>query len=358
MSNISTAHTQWKTRPYDERFISLTDMNQYLQEVREQSHVEVVSTKNMRIVANDHNLSVIGATGQASVMTNWSFGQLAMQASAPASYLRGLNAELAADCLNHGLLRGDGRVGALFSTNKGQQVLRALTGPKYGRIWNSVIAQALIDRFGDGLNGQFRVPGSFGQQVAITKTNTTLYASDRDMFVFLADETNKIEVPDRRSGQPGFLSRGFFVWNSEVGASCFGVGTFLFDYVCENRIIWGASEYRELRLRHTAKAPERWLDEISPMMKKYAESSSISISQTIAAAQKAKVEVDLFLKNRQFSERQVALIKERHLIDEQRPMESLWDVAVGITALARDLGYQDDRIGLERKAGQILDVAM
>jgi hypothetical protein len=32
------------------------------------------------------------------------------------------------------------------------------------------------------------VPGEFGQRVAVTKQNTTLYASDRDMFVFLADE--------------------------------------------------------------------------------------------------------------------------------------------------------------------------
>jgi hypothetical protein len=33
------------------------------------------------------------------------------------------------------------------------------------------------------------------------------------------------------------------VWNSEVGKTTLGAGFFLFDYVCCNRIIWGADQY-------------------------------------------------------------------------------------------------------------------
>ena len=69
--------------------------------------------------------------------------------------------------------------------------------------------------------------------------NTTLFASDRDMFVFLADEDNRIENPNRRAGRFGSFARGFFVWNSEVGKTTLGAGFFLFDYVCCNRIVWG-----------------------------------------------------------------------------------------------------------------------
>ena len=36
------------------------------------------------------------------------------------------------------------------------------------------------------------------------------------MFVFLADEENRIELPNRRAGRFGAFARGFFVWNSEV----------------------------------------------------------------------------------------------------------------------------------------------
>ena len=50
------------------------------------------------------------------------------------------------------------------------------------------------------------VPGEFGGRVTVTKDNTTLYASDRDMFVFLADEENRIELPNR----DGRLKPGLF----------------------------------------------------------------------------------------------------------------------------------------------------
>jgi hypothetical protein len=107
---------------------------------------------------------------------------------------------------------------------------------------------ALVDRFGDGVTGTWRVPGEFGNRVTVTKDNTTLYASDRDMFVFLADEENRIELPGRRAGRSGSFARGFFVWNNEVGKTSLGAGFFLFDYVCSNRIVWGADQYTEVRI--------------------------------------------------------------------------------------------------------------
>jgi len=63
--------------------------------------------------------------------------------------------------------------------------------------WNSDVVRALMDKFGDGRTGDFRVPGEFGRAVDITERNTTLFASDRDMFVFLADEVNRIEYLTR-----------------------------------------------------------------------------------------------------------------------------------------------------------------
>ena len=196
------------------------------------------------------------------------------------------------------------------------------------------------------------------KQVEITKDNTTLYASDRDMFVFLADEVNRIEVPNRREGRAGSMARGFFVWNSEVGSSTFGVGMFLFDFVCCNRIVWGAQEYKEIRIRHTAGAPHRFIEEVAPAIEAMAQSSTTSISQAIAAAQLKRVDdVDKFLANRKYSAGRVAAIKEAHLQDEGRPMESLWDVTTGVTAFARSIKHQDERVALERDGGQILELA-
>jgi hypothetical protein len=238
--------------------------------------------------------------------------------------------------------------------------LAAVTGPRYGRIWNADVAKALRDRFGDGVTGDFTVPGEFGVGLEkVTKANTTIYAGDRDMFVFLADEKHRVSVPNRRGGKSGELARGFFVWNSEVGARTFGIGTFLFDFVCCNRIVWGAEGYQEITLRHTVSAPERFLEEVSPAIEAYAHKSSDSITTAIEAAQKARIEpekVDDFL-NKRFTRNQAKAIRLAHLADEDRPIESLWDVTVGATAYARGIKYQDERVDIERKAGAVMALA-
>lgn len=188
--------------------------------------------------------------------------------------------------------------------------MKAATGPNYGRIWNADIARSLVSRFGDGRTGDFRVPGEFGKQVAVTRDNTTIYGSDRDMFVFLADEEHRIDMQGRRNGEPGSLARGFFVWNSEVGSTSFGVAFFLFDYVCMNRIVWGVKQYSEMRLRHTVSAPDKWLDQAEPLLMEYANSAAGPIEETIRNAQQKKLDSDLddFLKARKFNKSQISAI--------------------------------------------------
>ncbi len=55
---------------------------------------------------------------------------------------------------------------------------------------------------------------------------TTLYASDRDVFIFLVDDRNPISF--EADGVKRNLFRGFMVWNSEVGSHRFGLMTFLY----------------------------------------------------------------------------------------------------------------------------------
>jgi len=235
--------------------------------------------------------------------------------------------------------------------------LRAATGPQYGRIWNADLVESLVDRFGDGVTGDWKVPGEFGQRVQVTKENTTIYASDRDMFVFLADEDHRIDVPDRRNGEPGSLARGFFVWNSEVGKTSLGCAFFLFDYVCCNRIVWGAREFNEIRVRHTSGAPDRWLEEVQPVLIEYAKASARPIVEIIEnAKQKRLDDIDKFLGER-FGKRMTLDLKEIHMSEEHRPIETLWDATTAVTARARVLPFQDQRVELEREAGKILQLA-
>ena len=383
MPTLMQASNQWASRPSDQRFVSLLDLDRKMRSLRDNSRSVTASTRRIEVQPSSDDPRkgiVIHSDAGISVPTNWSFNQLSALAGAPVSWLKKLPAPMVADSLNYGLrfLRDAADVNLLATTSSvptidddldldgGPDVfneLRAATGPSYGRIWNSQLTGALVERFGDGLTGDFRVPGEFGKAVQVTKDNTTIYGSDRNVFVFLADEKNRIEMADRRDGKPGSLARGFFVWNSEVGSDVMGAAFFMFDYVCKNRIVWGAQGYKEIRLRHTRHAPDRWIEEIAPVLDAYANEAAAPVEQIIAAAQRAKLDEDLdaFLKKRftgaaAFSQNEIRAISDAHLREESRPIESLWDVTTGITAFAKTIPNNDDRVTIERRAGKILDL--
>lgn len=404
MTTLHTASRQWATRPADERFNSLTEMLTALHTQRTQSREVFTAQRKISIIPTADNKDILLRTpkGAEYSPTHWSFGQLTALSEAPAGYLRTLPAPIVADCINYGLQfkRGVEDIGMLLhKDDTGDLTLRAATGPRYGRVWNDEVVSALVERFGDGTGGDWRVPGVFGQELERTTSrsladerrsenddsirelgvrlwtdadiasvegqfvteagidtgNTTLFAGDRDMFVFLTDESNKIEIPNRRDGQPGLLSRGFFIWNSEVGSSTLGISTFLFDYVCCNRIVWGATDYKEVRVRHTSGAPQRWIEELLPALKTYSTSSTHSITTAIEAARADRLgdKLDDFLSKR-FGKRTVQDLKDTHLFEEGRPIETRWDVVTAVTARARAISHQDARVEMEKAAGDLL----
>ena len=44
------------------------------------------------------------------------------------------------------------------------------------------------------------------------------------------------------------------------------------------------------------------------------------------------------------------------MLDEGRPIETLWDVVTGATAYARSIPYTADRVEFEAEAGKVLDL--
>lgn len=373
MTTLMQASNEWMKRPADERFLSLPEMHAKMKTTCENSVQRTVSTRQIEVQPHSadpiRGITVQSELGQIDP-SHWSFGQLASLSGAPAAYLRKLPSPIVSDAMNYGLrfnrdaedvklLVTDHPINSLITGEQisSHKTLRAATGSNYGRVWNEDITSALIGKFGDGRTGDFRVPGEFGKDVPITRENTTIYGSDRDMFVFLADETNRIEMKDRRNGQNGSLARGFFVWNSEEGSKSIGAAFFLFDYVCMNRIVWGVQEFKEICLRHTAGAPDRWLEEIAPVLMEYSNASAAPIEQTIAEAQQKRVDDDLakFLSKR-FTKSEFSAIQNAHLREEGRPIETVWDAVTGVTAYAKSIKHQDARVDMERKGGNLLDL--
>ncbi len=362
MTTLMQASRQWANRPDDERFTSLDQLLEHTRQQREISHISQRARHMIeaRPIENEvgvlDGLAVVGVHDEPVAPSHWAFGQLCGMAKAPAGYLRTLSPDLAADALNYSLKSERNEQAGIMTKHNGSNMLAAVTGPGYGRIWNHQIVDALVRRFGNGIDGDFTVPGEFGSKVAVTKANTTLYASDRDMFVFLADEKNRIAVPDRRDGRSGEMARGFFVWNSEVGAQTLGVATFLFDYVCSNRIVWGAEGGSEIRIRHTPNAPHRWIDEVTPAIEAYAQKSTHSITAALEAARNRRLDEDQVTEvlTKRFTRNQAQAIRLAFKADEDRPIESAWDIVTGATAYARNLQHQDARVAIEREAGKIL----
>lgn len=369
---LQQANRQWASRPADERFTSLHALAAFCNhkgpaEFGGRAARRTMPNRGLTVVpsASDPlDIAVTGPNGHPAQFTHWSFSQLCSLAGVPSSYIResAMPGALAADCVNWGLHhhRAVEDLSVLLRRADDNSIqTAAFNGPNYGPVWDASIANTLVRHFGDGVTGDWRIPGEFGKRLdAVTRDNTTLYASDRDMWVFLADEDRRVEIPDRRDGKSGSLARGFYISNSEVGASTLTLGMFLFDYVCCNRIIWGASGFTEIKVRHTSGAPHRWAEEVQPILRQYSEASPAPVAETIAAAKAAKIkgDVETFLATR-FGKGIADKISIAHQLDELRPIETLWDAVTGATAYARQIEHVDARVKIERAAGDLLRLA-
>jgi hypothetical protein len=136
--------------------------------------------------------------------------------------MRQLPAPLAGINLQHGLLSHRAELVKTLEADDGRVELRAVTGPDYGRIWDHELVAAVIKIAGNGTSDtRWKVPGvldwntmTHNPFVDITNDTTTLYASDRDVFLFLVDDTHPIEAGRLPDGSPDLYFRGFYCWNS------------------------------------------------------------------------------------------------------------------------------------------------
>jgi hypothetical protein len=289
------AHAQWKSRPSDERFQSVTSLHNACVKYMNAAKEAEVAGDSLRVEAVDQELKLVGRTGSQATLGNWAMGQLSARAGAPANYLRKLPATLAAQNINHGLktrqahMGPDDKAQLLFHADEETGlVMRAITSDSYSRIWNAEITERLVrlqesnPNWKNPMAYKVLAPGTNGSwpEMSQEMEPAGLYASDHDMFAFLVDESKSLK------GSPEGIKRGFFVWNSEVGAAAFGVTTFLYDMVCGNNIVWGASDVNEIRIRHTGRAPEKAFGELTGELIKYSESSASDTEAMIERAQK------------------------------------------------------------------------
>jgi hypothetical protein len=371
-SSNDRVSSEWFSRPDDERFLSLGDLYESVHARAENAHTQIVESRNIRVEARSdapERLALLLPDSDMPVMpTNWSFGQMCSLVGAPATYLRSLPAALAGINLQHGLLNHETEQVKLLQADNGRTELRAATGPNYGRIWDHQLVEAVMRFAGNGTGDtRWKVPGvldwgkmQYNPYVDVSKETTTLFASDRDVFLFLVDDTHPIEAGRLPNGDPDLFFRGFYCWNSEVGAKTLGIATFYLRAVCANRILWGVENFEEIKIRHSKFAAGRFAQQAEPALTHFADASPRSFVDGIRTARERIVarkdeDREAFLRKRDFSKAETTKIIERVLAEEGRPPESVFDFVNGITALARSKSHQDRRLELEGKARSLLE---
>ena len=371
---VGRVSSEWFSRPPDERYLSLSDLFSAVRGRTERSKTRTVESAAIRVEAgrdDAERLRLILPGSDAPIApTHWTFGQLASLVGAPAAYLRELPAPLAGINLQYGLTSHRAEQVKTLEIENGRVELRAVTGPDYGRIYDHELVAAVQRIAGNGTGDtRWKVPGVldwstgiYNPNVDITQDTTTLYASDRDVFLFLVDDLNPIEAGRLPDGEPDLYFRGFYCWNSEVGSKTLGIASFYLRAVCQNRNLWGVEDFEEITIRHSKYAATRFAHEAAPALTRFADSSPTPFVDGIKAA-RAKIvarsdeDRSEFLRKRGFSKAETAKIIDTVLNEEGRKPESVFDFVQGITAVARTKTHQDARLDMEARAKKLLDRA-
>jgi len=356
---IFKANQQWSTRPPDERFPSLKALYDATKAYASTAAEAEVPFATLRAEAQDGEIVLVGKENTPAQLTNWSFGQLAARAQAPAEYLSKLPATLAVQNLNHGLKnRGEGtaeKANLLLHMN-GRMLCRALTTDTYERIWNYEVAERLL-----GLEAQ-------GWQPAMPDFNKSgddfpaLYASDRDMFAFIRLQNQTIQQPTDGSLPP--MYKGLIYWNSEVGDRKIGCMKFLYNGMCGNHIIWGASDVAEFSARHVGNVRSNF-HQFEVQIRRYANESTSDLEATIAAAhQKVIASTKEGVLDYLFGKRTIGLTRKAieasydAVVPEQDgDPKTVWGIVQGLTRHSQTIPYAGERQKLDRAAANVLKIA-
>ena len=358
------ASQQWSTRPADETFPNVQTAfeaaKHYAASAAEKANVPLQSVRTEVV---DSEVCLTGRGGIPARVSNWAFGQLARMADAPAGYLRTLPATLAAQNLNYGLKSAtdanpDQSVNIMAHSN-GSILVRALTSNRYARIWNYEVLGRMLPLEADG----WTCPTPFRTSTATAANpDPTVYVSDHDMFAFLVREDYRIAEP----GNPEGLARGFFVENSEVGASSLKVTTFLYRFMCANHIVWGAKDVSELAVRHIGKARGN-LSTMFIGMTDYLNESASDLEAKIKTAKSRIIDTDpekvldaIFAKLRGQVSRdaitEAQTLAVQHSLTDGDP-RSYWGLAQGMTRYSQTLKFADARVAVDKAAANVIDLA-
>lgn len=420
-TNLYAASNQWAHRPEEERFWDLAELERHLLEERAAEREWDFSYNDISLVGTEANDLVLETKkGTQLALSNWSFTQLCDRLGLAPSMVKSFTMptiqaimrermnnvmavssvdpgddnvdadndwEILSDEATEAPSTDDGTMKLLVKKN-GIFTVRSITSTSYGRKWNSDIVSML--RSVAEPNG-WRNPPARPAFANATKTRVAteddvlknqsdggginvkvgdiigpagLYKNDRNMFIFLVDDSNPID-----DGSEGGLKRGFYISNSEVGERRTLQATFFgYKSICGNHIIWGASNVVNIKLKHTKNSVAKFDDKFAESLGNYHNGDKATESRMIAAAKihmlgKDKEEVvdEVYKMKSRFPMLTKDLITSGYEKASQwehaynASPRSVWGLMNGLTMVSQHSKFADTRNTIDRAAGSLMD---
>jgi len=339
MATLTRANQELFRRTPDECFDSFDAIHEKCRIDREASEDRWVRPQEIVLT---HDLTFCLGDSPDFQLNDWSFSQLCRMAGVSKDTINRLSPKTASKAFEETLPTSEKPLQLL--TN--QEQIRSVHGVAYTRLWNVELLDVVREFASD-----FTPP-----QKAMDGTSTGLYCGEQDMFAFLIDPTGWAEI-DGEAFAPGF-----FLWNSEVGRRSLGIQTFWFQKICQNHIVWDAVEVVEFTRKHTANVREG-LNEIRRIIEELVTKRDARRDGFVNVMRKAMVEkfgADAEEVAKRLGSEGIprGLIKDAMQIAQQNGGFTIFAVVDALTRLSQRLQLAGDRVELDAKIGQLLNLAL
>ena len=339
MATLTRANQELFRRTPDECFPSFESLYAYCHEARESSLDRWVRPQDLVLT---HDLTVCIGDESDVRLNDWSFSQLCRMAGVSKETINRLSRKTASKALEETLPIAEKPL-QILTTDK---EVRSIHGVTYTRLWNVELLD-LVKEFAS----DFSPP-----QVAMDGTSTGLYCGEQDLFAFMIDPLGWAEIEGEA------FAPGFFIWNSEVGRRSVGIQTFWFQRVCQNHIVWDATEVVEFTRKHTANvrdslASMRTIIE-SLVAKRDSRRDSFAICIRKAMLEKFGSDADDVTKRLAQEGIPRGMIKEALEIARAQGGFTIFSIVDALTKLSQKVLLAGDRMELDAKIGQLLSLAL
>lgn len=340
MATLTRASEQLFERTPDERFESFQDLWEHCQREKRISTDLWQPPQSLRPRAAGGEVTVDVDEGDDYRLNDWSFSQLCRLAGVSKETINRLSSDTASTALCETMPNSDKPLQVLAAGKS----IRSLHGVSYTRLWNTDLLSVVAEFATDFQPPQKGVGGATG-----------LYCGEQDLFAFLIDPAGWAEIEGEA------FAPGFFVWNSEVGRRSLGIQSFWFQAVCQNHIVWDATEVVEFTRKHTASVHEG-LNEIRRLIEKLARQRDERRDGFVRVVSKAMAErlgrdADEVLKELSSHGIPRGLAKQATELAQQSGRLSIFSVVDALTRLAQHVRFVGDRTEIDAKAAALLALA-